>query len=73
MAFVSTNMPRPGLGHTLLTPLRVVINAMEWIRESNRMGREFEQLSHKSDARLAKMGLKRDQIAGDIIRRSDLF
>ena len=52
MAFVTTSTPRTGLGHTLLSPVRVLARAMDWIRECNRMGSEYVQLSHKTDARL---------------------
>lgn len=73
MAFVSINTPRPGFGHALLLPLRAVVRAIEMLREGNRIRREFDQLSHKTDTALAQMGLRRDQIAGDIFRRSALY
>ena len=73
MAFVTTSTPRTGLGHTLLSPVRVLARAMDWIRECNRMGSEYVQLSHKTDARLAKLGLTRQDIPADVLRRSALF
>ncbi|WP_428928818.1 hypothetical protein [Marinibacterium sp. SX1] len=73
MAFVTTSTPRTGLGHTLLWPVRVLARAMDWIRECNRMGSEYVQLSHKTDARLAKLGLTRQDIPADVLRRSALF
>ncbi|MBB94978.1 MAG: hypothetical protein CML68_10295 [Rhodobacteraceae bacterium] len=73
MAFASTTTPRHGLGHTLLSPVRHLVQTIEWIRECNRIGNEYEQMSHMSDSRLSMAGLKREDIPTDIIRRSDLF
>ena len=53
MAFASTTTPRHGLGHTLLSPVRHLVQTIEWIRECNRIGNEYEQMSHMSDSRLS--------------------
>ncbi|MAC82126.1 MAG: hypothetical protein CML66_29210 [Rhodobacteraceae bacterium] len=62
-----------GLGHTLLSPARFAVQAVEWIRECNRMAREFDRLSHKTDTRLAAAGLTREDIPAHIRKASGLF
>lgn len=73
MAYADHSPSHPGLGHTLLSPVRALVLAIEWIRECNRMASEYVQMSHRSDARLAASGLTREEIPGDIVKRSGLF
>lgn len=73
MAIAASSPAGAGLGHTLLSPVRFAVRTIEWIRECNRMGRDFDQLSHKTDARLAAAGLTREEIPSHIRKSSGLF
>lgn len=55
--------PLAGLGNRILSALTA-------IAEANPRMREMERLSAKSDADLAKMGLKREEIVRHVLRDS---
>ncbi|WP_068116023.1 hypothetical protein [Tropicimonas marinistellae] len=73
MATVDTHSPVLGLSSTVFLPLKSVAQAIEWIRGCNRMAADYERMSHKTDAQLAKDGLQRLAIPHEIVRRSELF
>ncbi|MGR3803065.1 hypothetical protein [Marinibacterium profundimaris] len=69
MAYADHSSPRFGLGDALLAPLRAVVMTIESIRDCNRLGNEFDQLSHKSNARLAADGLTREELPAALAKR----
>ncbi|MBQ0811189.1 hypothetical protein [Roseovarius sp.] len=77
MAYSShSNVPAPGFGtlaSLALAPLRLIDGFFKSLIAANRFAHEVETLSMASDARLAKMGLKRDTLVADLAARSEFF
>ncbi|MBQ0750239.1 MAG: hypothetical protein KBT70_08560 [Roseovarius sp.] len=77
MAYSShSNVPAPGFGTLVslaLAPLRLIDGFFKSLIAANRFAHEVETLSMASDARLAKMGLKRDTLVADLAARSEFF
>ena len=73
MAYIASTPARVGLGHTLLSPVRILVRGIEWLRECNRMASNYVQMSHMTDSRLAQSGLTRQDIPGAVRKAAGLF
>ncbi|SFE42404.1 hypothetical protein [Roseivivax sediminis] len=73
MAFISSTPARAGFGQSLLSPVRAVVQAINYIRACNVMARDYEQMSHKTDGALARNGLTREDIPDAVRRNAGLF
>ncbi|WP_417726102.1 hypothetical protein [Roseovarius sp.] len=71
-----SNVPAPMFGSIArfaLAPLRAIDGFFQSVAAANRFAHDVEILSIASDAKLAKMGLKRETLIADLAARSDLF
>lgn len=77
MAYSShSNVPAPvagNFGRLALAPLRLIDGFFQSVIAANRFAHEVETLSTASDAKLAKLGLKRETLVADLAERSDYF
>lgn len=66
----------PGFGavaRLALAPLRLIDGFFQSILAANRFAHDVEFLSMSSDAKLARIGLKRETLVADLAARSGLF
>lgn len=73
MAYITSTPARLGFGHALMSPVRILVRGIEWIRDCNRMARDYVQMSHMTDSRLAKSGMTREDIPAAIRKTAGLF
>ncbi|MBE0453013.1 MAG: hypothetical protein IBX58_04955 [Roseovarius sp.] len=76
MTYSTHNSPRAplytGVGRLALGPLRAIEWFLQSIIDANRMARDIERLLRLSDARLAEMGLKREDVISHAAQASGL-
>ncbi len=69
MAYVSSNAPKPfALFESLGNAIWRLFQPLTLVAEANARIAKIEKLSSKSDAELAEMGLKREDIARVVFR-----
>lgn len=71
MAYANTHIHGPALRELALAPFRALGRGLVAIMESNSRVRRAEALHAMSDAQLAQLGIKRDEIAHHVFR--DLY
>ncbi|KJS41015.1 MAG: hypothetical protein VR71_05835 [Roseovarius sp. BRH_c41] len=77
MAYSShSTVSAPALGNfarLALAPLRLIDGFFQSVVAANRFAHDVEILSMASDAKLTKLGLKRETLVADLAERSDFF